>query len=280
MPGALAHAVDRPVDPGRPRPHGRDGRAGREPEVVVAVEVHRHVRARPTRPSCRRGRRPPRARRCRACRPPRPRAHPPRRPTCRRARRTPGSARVESTPKNAAWMPCSAAKLIAAVIRPSIFSRSTPIASSFRSEIGDSITEAGTPSSTSASRSAGTAREKPHTWARSPAAAISFTASQSSCETRGKPASIRSIPSSSSSRAISSFCSGSSTTPTVCSPSRSVVSYSPTVPAHPVRVVQRRRSRSAQPHCTTPSGNGESFSAPSLPIRKLSSTRNPPPPSQ
>ena len=52
-----------------------------------------------------------------------------------------GSARVESTPKNAAWMSCSAAKRIALVIRSSIFSRETPIASSFRSEIGDSITE-------------------------------------------------------------------------------------------------------------------------------------------
>ena len=41
--GALAHAVDRPVDPGRARAHGRDGGRGREPEVVVAVEVHRHV---------------------------------------------------------------------------------------------------------------------------------------------------------------------------------------------------------------------------------------------
>jgi hypothetical protein len=90
--------------------------------------------------------------------------------------------------------------------------------------MGDSITDARTPSSTSASRSAGTAREKPQTSASRPAFEISFTASQSSCETRGKPASIRSIPSWSSSRAISSFCSGSSTTPTVCSPSRSVVS--------------------------------------------------------
>src|SRR6188508_2245992 len=41
-------------------------------------------------------------------------------------------------------MPCSAAKRIAAVIRSSIFSRVTPIASSFRSEIGDSITDART----------------------------------------------------------------------------------------------------------------------------------------
>jgi hypothetical protein len=53
---------------------------------------------------------------------------------------------------------------------------------------------------------------------------ISRIASASSTETRGKPASIRSIPSASSACAISSFCCGSSTTPTVCSPSRSVVS--------------------------------------------------------
>ena len=39
--------------------------------------------------------------------------------------------------------------------------------------MGDSITEAPTPSSTSASRSAGTAREKPQTWARGPAPTIS-----------------------------------------------------------------------------------------------------------
>src|ERR671923_924453 len=39
--GALAHAVDRPVDPGRARPHGGDrGRRG-DAEVVVAVEVDR-----------------------------------------------------------------------------------------------------------------------------------------------------------------------------------------------------------------------------------------------
>src|SRR3954468_20328694 len=52
-------------------------------------------------------------------------------------------------------MPCSSAKRIALAIRSSIFSRETPIASSFRSEIGDSITEASTPSSTRSSRSAG-----------------------------------------------------------------------------------------------------------------------------
>ena len=56
------------------------------------------------------------------------------------------------------------------MIRSSIVSRETPSASSLPSEIGLSITEAGTPSSTSASTSACTAREKPHTSARRPGA--------------------------------------------------------------------------------------------------------------
>ena len=127
-------------------------------------------------------------------------------------------------------IPCSAAKDTAFRMRSSIDSRETPSAASFASEIGDSITLACTPSSTSASASAATAREKPQTSASRPAPAISLTASQSSCETRGKPASIRSIPSESIARASSSFCCGSRTTPTVCSPSRSVVSYRPTEP--------------------------------------------------
>ena len=92
-------------------------------------------------------------------------------------------------------MPCSAANETAFAIRSSIDSRVTPSAASFASEIGDSITLAWTPSSTSASASAATAREKPHTSASRPAPAISSTARQSSSETRGNPASIRSIPS-------------------------------------------------------------------------------------
>ena len=124
----------------RARADGGDGARRRDAEVVVAVEVHGHVR-RAHGSSRRRDPRPPRARRSRACRRRRPRSRPPRPRSSRRARRTRGSARVESTPKNAAWMPCSAAKRIALVMRSSIFSRETPIASSFRSEIGDSITE-------------------------------------------------------------------------------------------------------------------------------------------
>ena len=54
------------------------------------------------------------------------------------------------------------------------------------------------------------------------------------------------------------------------------------VPAEAVRVVQRAGPDQVVAHAcsTTPSGNDESFSAPSAVIRKLSSTRRPPPPSQ
>ena len=44
---ALAHAVDRPLHPGRAGADGGGGRGGREPEVVVAVEVDRDVRPEP-----------------------------------------------------------------------------------------------------------------------------------------------------------------------------------------------------------------------------------------
>src|SRR4051794_8609833 len=47
VPGALAHAVDRPLHPLRAGAHRRDRRCRRKPEVVVAVEVHRHVGADP-----------------------------------------------------------------------------------------------------------------------------------------------------------------------------------------------------------------------------------------
>ena len=109
-------------------------------------------------------------------------------------------------------------------MRSSIVSRETPSAASLPSEIGLSITEARRPSSTSASTSARTAREKPQISASSPASRIKEIARASSSETRGKPASIRSIPAAERAFAISTFCSGSRTTPTVCSPSRSVVS--------------------------------------------------------
>ena len=43
--GALAHPVDRAVDPGCARAHGRDRGGGGDAEVVVSVEVHGHVRS-------------------------------------------------------------------------------------------------------------------------------------------------------------------------------------------------------------------------------------------
>src|SRR5437899_12430240 len=61
--------------------------------------------------------------------------------------------------------------------------------------------------------SAFTARPKPQTSACNPALAISSMASASSADTRGKPASMRPTPSSSSACAISSFCPGVRTTP-------------------------------------------------------------------
>src|SRR5205823_7796925 len=48
VPGALAHAVDRPLDPTRPGLDGGHGGRGRQPEVVVAVEVDGNVRPRPS----------------------------------------------------------------------------------------------------------------------------------------------------------------------------------------------------------------------------------------
>ena len=92
---------------------------------------------------------------------------------------------------------------------------------------------------------------------------------------------MRSIPSSSSSRAISSFCSGIEHDADGLLAVAECRVVETDVPAQPVRVVQRAGpDQVAHEQLTTPSGNAESFSAPSLPIRKLSSTRNPPPPSQ
>jgi hypothetical protein len=73
-------------------------------------------------------------------------------------------------------MPLPLAKATAERMRSSIASRDTPSARSLPSEIGLSITLARTPSSTSASTSAWTAREKPQISASSPASAISRTA--------------------------------------------------------------------------------------------------------
>ncbi len=75
-----------------------------------------------------------------------------------------------------------------------------------------------------ASMSVSVARARPHTSAFKPCFAIALMACISPCDTIGKPASIASIPSSSSLIATCTFCSGVMVTPGVCSPSLRVVS--------------------------------------------------------
>ena len=72
--------------------------------------------------------------------------------------------------------------------------------------------------------SSGTARARPHTTTPLRSRAIRRTASKSSGEAMGKPASMMSTPSHTSCRAISSFSSEVSEAPGDCSPSRRVVS--------------------------------------------------------
>ena len=98
-----------PVDPARARTHGGDGGRRREPEVVVAVEVHGIVRRRATRACVRPGRRPPPASRCRSCRRRRPPARPPRPRSCRRSRRRPGRRAGRRRRRTPTLIPCSTA---------------------------------------------------------------------------------------------------------------------------------------------------------------------------
>ena len=81
-----------------------------------------------------------------------------------------------------------------------------------------------TPQLIAVSMSSFSALARPQTSALSPAFAIMRMASCSPLEVIGNPASMTSTPSLSSACAISSFSSGVSETPGVCSPSRSVVS--------------------------------------------------------
>ena len=229
VPGALAHPVDRAVDPRRARPHGGDRGGGGEPEVVVAVEVDGHPvdvlqgRADEVRDGLGRG--------------------DPERVDDGDLLRTRldrglvdlavevglGAGRVDAEEGGAdAVLVGEAHRARDALEHRRRGRRRSPRASGRRS-----ATRSPRPrrrARPGARGPPGTAREKPQTSAFSPAPAISSTARRSSSDTRGKPASIRRIPSPSSSRAISSFSSGERTTPTVCSPSRSVVSYRPTSP--------------------------------------------------
>ena len=139
--GALAHAVDRSVDVGGAGADGGDRARGRDAEVVVAMEMNRHRRsdeldgrADEIGDGLRRGD-PERVddgdlfRAGLDARSSRPGGR-------SRARR--GSSRRRRTRRGCRCRRRSASR---SVIRSSIFSRETPIASSFRSEIGDSITE-------------------------------------------------------------------------------------------------------------------------------------------
>ena len=162
----------------RARADGGDGGRGREPEVVVAVEVDRDVRAeRLARPADER-RRPPRASRRRACRRRRPRCAPASTAAAvDAARRSPGSARVPSTPKNATVIPSLAANETAS--RDPAEHRLARDAERVELQVARSATRSpsrGRRARRAPRRRPATAREKPQTSASSPASAISRTA--------------------------------------------------------------------------------------------------------
>ena len=167
----------------------------------------------------------------------------------------------------------------AAVIRSSIFSRETPIASSLRSEIGDSITEYATPELDERLEIGGHgAREAPDLCAQAgggdPLDRLPVVVGDAR-EAGFDPVDAELVEQRARSRASG--------------PGRARRRRSARRRAASCRRGRRgrrshtrrstRRSRSAQTE-TTPSGNGESCSAPVSVIRKLSSTRRPPPPSQ
>ena len=223
--GALAHAVDGSVDPVGARPDRGDRAGGRKAEVVVAVVVQRHVRAdRVADAPDEVGDRLRRSdaervddddlRRARS----RSRAGI---PAARKSR----SAREPSTPKNATRTPASSRDRHRA-LDPLEHLRARH-AERVELEVGDGRLDHRRAKAELDDRVA----RRPARPARSPTARregrrrrSARSRARSSSETRGKPTSIRSTPSASSSRAISSFSSGPRTTPTVCSPSRSVVS--------------------------------------------------------
>ena len=223
---ALAHPVDRPLHPGRAGADGRRRRRGREAEVVVAVEVDGDRPGRATRACGRRARRPPRAWRSPIVSTTTASFAPASIAVSYACRKNSRSARVPSTPKYATVMPCSRGERdrVADPLRASTRA-TTPSAASFASEIGDSITLACTPSSTSASASAATAREKPQTSASRPGVGDQLhrvpVVLRDAREAGLDPLDPERRRSRGRARASAR---GSRTTPTVCSPSRSVVS--------------------------------------------------------
>ena len=146
--------------------------------------------------------------------------------------------------------------------------------------MGDSITEAGTPSSTSASRSAGTAREKPQTSASSPRAGDQLDRApvvvRHAREPRLDPPDAEPVQ---QPRDLQLVLRAEHDAHRLLAVAQGRV-VEPDAAAEAVRVVDRAGpDEIGHPH-TTPSGNGDSFSAPPAVIRKLSSSRSPPPPGQ
>ena len=182
--------------------------------------------ARATRACGRRGRRPPRAWRSRSCR---------RRPTSFAPASTALLYTCSKKPRSARVAVDAEEGDVDPVLGGEARSRRDPLehrlardAERLELQVGDRRLDhasRSTPSSTSASTSAGTAREKPQTSASQARVRdqLGPRPSRPARRAGSRPRSGRSRARRAA-RAISSFCSGSSTTPTVCSPSRRVVS--------------------------------------------------------
>ncbi len=242
---------------------------------------------RASRPPGRRGTRRPRAWRSRSCRRRRPPARRPRPPPRRRGGRRPRSAREPSTPKKAIVIPSPVANETALRIRPSMSSCETPSAASFASEIGLSITAALTPRPTSCSTSACTARAKPQISALQPGVRDQpdrlLVLGGDACEPRLDPVDPRLVERMRDRELVL----GREDDPDrlLAVAQRRVV--------EPDRLVRLRLEREpvqlpgpdllAVDHPaarTIPSGKRQSRSGPSSVMRKLSSTRSPPPSGQ
>ena len=283
--GPLAHPVDRPLHPGRAGLDGRDRRRRAEPEVVVAVPVHGDLAAEPVDGLADevRGRL---------------RRRDPDRVDDddllgagldRRLVGAPvevelGPRGVDAEERDLDARRRSRTRPRCGSARAS--SRARPRApASFASEIGLSITDAGTPSSTSASTSACTAREKPQTSARSPAALIELDRApvlgRDAREARLDPVDPGGVERDGDLELLLRRQDDADRLLAVAQ--RRVVEADDAVRLR----IERHLVETARPDlgavdhaCTIPSGKLESFSAPSPVIRKLSSTRKPPPPSQ
>ena len=196
------------------------------------------------------------------------------------------SAREESTPKNATRIPCSVANATALRIRSSIVSRETPRASSLPSEIGLSITEARHAEldehvdvGLHGAREAPDLGLEPRRRDRLDGLEV---VGRDAREAGLDPVDPRRVERLRDLELLVRCQHDADRLLAVTQ--RRVVEPDGRARLRVERLlVDRPRPdlRSVERHaCTTPSGNGESFSAPSAVMRKLSSTRRPPPPSQ